>query len=361
MSEEKPKKKHKVRRRILIVLATIVALVVVGFAVFIITSPSLSVMFNINLEEKLEHVSFNIEDGEGATPSDDYSTVYFTSDISPEGIEAIYRALGREATGNVAVKLSTGEAGNDYHLDPNLIKDLVHEVNGTIVECNTAYPGQRNNTAMHMQVAEDHGFTAIADVNIMDDKGSMSIPVVGGTHLTEDIVGIDLQNYDFIMVLSHFKGHPQGGFGGALKNISIGIATPEGKALIHTAGANTSSIFTFGISQNAFIESMAEAAKAVSDYENNGENMLYISVMNNLSVDCDCIASPAAPDMSDIGILASLNPVALDQACVDLIYKAHDGHSVIDRMESRNGIQILKHAEEIGLGNRAYELVSIDD
>lgn len=225
------------------------------------------------------------------------------------------------------------------------------------MECNTAYGGSRANTAMHRQVAEDHGFTAIADVDIMDENGSMSIPVTGGKNLTEDLVGANLANYDSMMVLSHFKGHAMGGFGGAVKNISIGVGSAEGKLLIHSGGKSRSS--WGGGSQDAFLESMAEAASAVIDYMGE-ENMLYINVMNNLSVDCDCDSNPAEPDMHDIGILASLDPVALDQACVDLVYAAPDGDSLIERMESRNGIHTLEHAELIGAGSRSYELISVD-
>lgn len=237
------------------------------------------------------------------------------------------------------------------------------------MECNTAYGGARANTAMHMQVAQDHGFTSIADVDIMDANGSINIPVTGGTHLKEDLVGKDLANYDFVMVLSHFKGHTMGGFGGALKNVAIGIASSEGKNIVHTAGETHESWMPFdgfrfmansGADHNNFLESMAEAAKAVSDYEGNGSKMLYISVMNNLSVDCDCVSNPAVPTMKNIGILASTDPVALDQACVDLVYAVPDGADLIERMESRNGTLILKHAEDIGLGSRTYNLVSID-
>lgn len=289
---------------------------------------------------------------EGKAPA-----VYVTTDISPEGMKKVYDALGRNLNGNVAVKLSTGEAGGSYYLSPDLIKDLVQSVNGTIVECNTAYGGSRSSTAMHRQVAEDHGFTAIAKVDIMDENGSMSIPATGGKNLTEDLVGENLKNYDSIMVLSHFKGHSMGGFGGAIKNISIGIGSADGKRLIHSAGRSRSS--WGGGTQDQFLESMAEAAGAVIDYMGE-ENMLYISVMNNLSVDCDCDSNPAEPDMHDIGILASLDPVALDQACVDLVYTAPDGDSLIQRIESRNGIHTLEHAQSIGVGSRSYELISVD-
>ncbi len=287
------------------------------------------------------------------------STVYFTKDISPAGLMAVYNALGRTASGRVGVKLSTGEAGNTHYLSPDLIKELVQKVNGTIIEGNTAYGGSRSRTAMHMQVAEDHGFTKIASVDILDSEGEISLPVSGGKHLTQDVVGSHFGNYDFVLVLTHFKGHAMGGFGGALKNISIGIASPRGKVIIHTAGTKESGSIWYD-KQDDFLESMAEAAKAVSDSLGNGRRIMYISVMNHLSVDCDCDGSPAAPDMHDIGILGSLDPVALDQACVDLVYKAPDGQSLIKRMESRHGIHTVEHAEAIGLGSRTYELVNLD-
>ena len=285
--------------------------------------------------------------------------VFFTKNITPSGLMAIYEKLGRQASGKVAVKLSTGEAGNTHYLSPNLIKELVQKVNGTIVECNTAYGGSRASTAMHRQVAEDHGFTKIAKVDIMDADGEISLPVSNGKHLTKNFVGANLKDYDFVLVLTHFKGHAMGGFGGAIKNISIGIASSHGKVVIHTAGTKDSGSIWYD-DQDAFLESMAEAAKSVSDRFGHGERMLYISVMNHLSVDCDCDGNPSAPDMHDIGILGSFDPVALDQACVDLVYKALDGQSLIRRMESRNGIHTLEHAEAIGLGSRTYELVSID-
>jgi uncharacterized protein len=295
-------------------------------------------------------------------PAPPASTVYFTKKIAAEAMIALYTAMGRELPGRVGVKLSTGEAGDTYYLSPNLIKDLVRKVNGTIVECNTLYPGQRSGTAMHMQVAKDHGFTAIANVDIMDADGSISLAVAKGSHLKEDIVGSHLANYDSILVLSHFKGHAMGGFGGALKNISIGIATPSGKMSIHTAGAHKGGAFglAFMADQNAFVESMAEAASAVADKF--GKNIVYISVMNNLSVDCDCSSNPAKPEIHDIGMLASTDPVALDRACVDLIYKADpkESASLWQRMESRNGVIILHHGEAIGMGTENYKLVSID-
>ncbi|MDR0456077.1 MAG: DUF362 domain-containing protein [Treponema sp.] len=282
--------------------------------------------------------------------------VFMTSSINPAGLMAVYNALGLKANGKVAVKISTGEPGNTHYLAPALIKGLVETVNGTIVECNTAYGGKRANTAAHYQVAKDHGFTAIAPVVILDEKADIGIPVSGGKHLKQDIVGERFKEFNFHIVLSHFKGHQMGGYGGALKNMSIGYASSAGKAWIHTAGKSKTSMR--GGDQNAFLESMAEAAKAVAD-ANRGK-ILYISVMNHLSVDCDCNGNPAAPTMADIGILGSLDPVALDQACVDLVYAAKDGKDLVERIESRNGLLTINHAEKIGLGSKAYQLVRID-
>lgn len=286
------------------------------------------------------------------------STVYMTSDISPEGLLAVYEALGRKATGKVAVKLSTGEPGGHNFLQPSLIKDLVQRVNGTIVECNTAYGGGRSNTAAHLQAAEDHGFTAIAEVDIMDAEGETRLPVEGGRHIDYDIVGSHYTDYDFTVVLSHFKGHAMAGFGGAIKNISIGIASANGKRWIHSGGTSTTS--WGNPSQEDFLETMAEAAKAVADHC--GDNILYINVANNLSVDCDCDSSPADPQMSDIGILASLDPVALDKACTDLVRSSDDHGKIhlIERIDSRQGMHTLDYAEQIGLGSQQYELVRLD-
>lgn len=286
-------------------------------------------------------------------------TVYFTHDLSSDGLQAIYAALGREAAGsNVAVKISTGENGSNY-LRAELIGSFVQKVGGTIVENNTAYGGQRASTAMHYQLAEDHGYTAIAKVDILDENGSMTLPVLGGTRLTENYVGANTANYDFLVVLSHFKGHAMGGFGGAIKNLSIGCASAEGKAWIHSGGTSMNNMW--GGEQDAFLEAMAEAASSVVSYFGEGERCIYINVMNRLSVDCDCDGNPAKPDMHDIGILASLDPVALDQACVDLVYAAPDGTSLIKRIESRNGSHTLEHAQAIGFGSRVYTLVGIDD
>jgi len=291
---------------------------------------------------------------EPAAPAQTRSKVYFTADISPAGLMAVYKALGQQPGGKVAVKISTGEPPNSNYLRPALIKDLVQSVKGTIVESNTAYGGKRANTAAHKQTAKDHGFTDIAAVDILDEDGSLSLPVRGGTRLRENFVGAHFSNYNYYVVLSHFKGHGMGGFGGAIKNISIGIASAEGKAWIHTAGKSKSG---FSGDHDAFLDSMAEAGKSVVDRLNG--KILYINVMNRLSVDCDCNGNPSAPDMHDIGILSSLDPVALDQACVDLVYAAPDGKSLIQRIESRNGVRTIDHAAEIGLGSKTYELVKL--
>lgn len=287
------------------------------------------------------------------------SVVYFTSDITPEGLMKVYEQLNWTPEGKVAVKLSTGEPPASNYLEPELIKDLVQFVNGTIVECNTAYDGSRAETAMHRQVAEDHGFTAIAEVDIMDADGSMSIPVEGGVRLTENLVGAHFADYDSYLVLSHFKGHAMAGFGGAIKNISIGLGSREGKSLIHTSGESNTS--PWGGDQIGFTESMAEAGKSVSDYLGNGERIVYVNVLNNISIDCDCDGNPAEPDIHDIGIVASTDPVAIDQACIDLAFAAEGSESLQNRVNEREGLHTLEHAETIGLGSRIYELVSIDD
>ena len=302
------------------------------------------------------------ETGTGATEnaptSDDAaaSVVYMTTDITPESLKAVYEALNWQPSGKVAVKLSTGEPPASNYLRPELIAGVVKAVDGTIVECNTAYGGSRAQTAMHYQVAEDHGFTAIADFQILDENGSMSLPVVGGNRLSENFVGAAFADYDSYLILSHFKGHAMAGFGGAIKNISIGLGSSEGKNWIHTGGQSRTS--WIGGDQDAFLEAMGEAGKAVVEALDG--QIVYVNVMNRLSVDCDCDGNPAEPDIHDIGILASADPVALDQACVDLIYAAEGNDSLVRRIESRNGLHTLEHAEEIGLGSRAYELVSMN-
>ena len=284
------------------------------------------------------------------------SIVYMTTEITPEGLMAVYEALEWIPNGNVAVKLSTGEPPASNYLRPELIADVVSAVDGTIVECNTAYGGSRSETDMHYQVAEDHGFTEIAGFQILDENGSMSLPVTGGTRLTENFVGAAFGDYDSYLILSHFKGHAMAGFGGAIKNISIGLGSSEGKCWIHSGGKSMTS--PWGGEQDAFLESMGEAGKAVVEALKG--QIVYINVMNRLSVDCDCSGNPAEPDIHDIGILASTDPVALDQACIDLVYEAEGNASLVSRIESRNGLHTLEYAEQIGLGSRGYELVRVD-
>lgn len=290
------------------------------------------------------------------------SVVYFTRDISPAGLMRVYEALGHKAEGRVAIKISTGEPGGHNYLKPELIGDLVRTTGGTIVECNTAYGGRRSSTEEHMKAAEEHGFTAIARVDIMDAEGDMRIPVRDTTHIKYDLVGSHLADYDFMINLAHFKGHAMGGFGGVLKNQSIGVASAAGKAYIHTAGktADVAQLWQNIAEQDAFLESMAAAAQGVADVF--GDRIIYINVLNNLSVDCDCDSSPEDPRMSDIGIMASLDPVALDQASVDMVYASpEEGKShLIERMESRHGIHTVEHAAKIGLGSREYRLVDLD-
>lgn len=293
------------------------------------------------------------------------SKVYVTRDISPESLIKIYEALGRKAKGRVAVKVSTGEAGNPNYLQPSLIGPLVKKVKGTIVECNTAYGGRRSSAEEHMRVAEEHGFTKIAKVDIMDAKGEFRIPVRDTTNIKYDLVGTGLKDYDFMINLAHFKGHPMGGLGGVIKNQSIGVASANGKAYIHTAGYQdkVEGMWAHTKNQDGFLESMAAAAQAVADYF--GDKILYISVMNNMSVDCDCVSKPEAPALKDYGILASLDPVALDQACVDIIFnmtasEGNDNAPLKERISSRHGTHTIEHAEKIGLGSRKYRLISID-
>jgi len=281
--------------------------------------------------------------------------VYITRDISPKGLDLVYKALGRVPHGKVAVKVSTGEPGNTHYLKAALVGEFVKGIQGDIVECNTAYGGDRSVTEDHYKVAEDHGFTSFAKVVILDEDGEIALPVTDGKHLKEDLVGARFKDYDFHVILSHFKGHLMGGFGGALKNMSIGYASPSGKLTIHGAGDEE---LGFGGDQDEFLESMAEAASAVIDAAGK-ENFLYINIMNYLSVDCDCDGNPAPPDMEDIGILASLDPVAVDQACVDLIFSATDGQSVVERIESRHGQVTLRRAAEMNLGSREYTLEEI--
>ena len=285
------------------------------------------------------------------------AAVYFISDISPESLVKAYQALNVELPGKVGVKLSTGESERSNYLRPALIGDLVQLLDGTIVECNTAYGGSRASTAMHLQLAQDHGFTEIADVDILDAEDSMELSIEGGNRLNVDYVGSHFANYDAFLVLSHFKGHAMAGFGGAIKNISIGFGSSMGKVWIHSGGTRTSG--SIWGDQDPFLESMADAAKAVDTAM--GDNIVYISVLNRLSVDCDCDGNPDEPDMHDIGILASTDPLAIDQAAIDLVYAMPDSGSLVERIESRNGLHTLDAAEAVGLGSRTYNLVNLDD
>ncbi len=307
--------------------------------------------------EKSEESSAGNETAEGDVTAD-APVVYFTSDITAEGLVKIYETLGWTPEGKVAVKISTGEPPASNYLRPELIGDLVKEVDGTIVECNTAYGGSRSSSAMHKQVAEDHGFTKIADFDLMDEEGEVEWPMTGGTRLDKIIVGSHAENYTDWVILSHFKGHAMAGFGGAIKNVGIGISSPSGKVYVHTAGTKTSGSIWYN-DQDAWLEALAEMVSGFSSHVGS-EHIIYINVMNRLSVDCDCDGHPAEPDIHDIGILASLDPVALDQACVDLIYQAEGNASLVRRMESLHAVHTLEHAEEIGLGSRTYELVNID-
>ena len=289
--------------------------------------------------------------------------VYFTKEITPESLIRIYQALGVELKGKVGVKISTGEPGGHNYLHPELIGDLVRQLDGTIIECCTAYGGRRQDPKKHWKAIRDHGFEAMAPCDIMDEFGDMDIPVEDGFHLDRDIVGEHFSRYDSVLVLSHFKGHAMGGFGGALKNISIGIASTRGKANIHTAGVTTeaSKLFRNLPAQDHFLESMADACKAVIRYKGE-ENMVYINVANRLSVDCDCDSHPAEPEMADLGIFASTDPVAVDQACYDAVLRSPDPgkKALIERMNSRHGIHTVEAAAQHGLGSQEYEICSLD-
>ena len=289
------------------------------------------------------------------TDDSDAPIVYYIADISPESLVRIYGVLGISLPGKVGVKMSTGESTRSNYLRPELIADLIHQVNGTIVECNTAYGGSRASTAMHRQQARDNGLTDVAELDILDEEGSMELPIAGGQRIQVDYVGSHFANYDSFLVLTHFKGHAMAGFGGAIKNISIGFGSSMGKVWIHSGGTRQSG--SIWGEQDPFLEAMADAAKGVNDYM--GENILYISVLNRLSVDCDCDGSPAEPDMHDIGILASTDPLAIDQAALDLVYAMPDSASLVRRIESRNGLHTMEAGEQIGLGSRHYQLMVV--
>jgi len=291
-------------------------------------------------------------------------TVYFTKEITAESLVKIYEALGVTPTGKVAVKISTGESEKTGYLRPDFIKPLVDKVDGTIVECNTAYGGARSTTRNHRRAIKERGFTeenGFKTVDIMDEEGNLEIPVQDNKHLAYDIVGTHLANYDWMINLAHFKGHAMGGFGGVLKNQSIGVASKAGKLYIHSAGESTTS--WGNPAQDDFLESMAAAAQAVHNYLKG--QILYINVMNKLSVDCDCDGSPSKPKMNDVGILASLDPVALDKACLDIIfnYDSKSGDDASDlqkRINSLHGTHIVEYAEQIGLGTTSYKLIDLD-
>ena len=284
--------------------------------------------------------------------------VYFTADISPEGLQAVYDALNWQPGGKLAVKVSTGEPPASNYLRAELIGPLVQSLDGTIVECNTAYGGSRASSAMHRQVAEDHGFTSFAPFDLMDEEGEVQWPVTGGQRLAYAIVGSHAENYSDWLILSHYKGHAMAGFGGAIKHVAIGMSSPSGKVYVHSAGTRSSGSIMHD-DQDAWLEAMAEMVTAVRDHVGE-EHIVYINVMNRLSVDCDCDGHPAEPDIHDIGILASTDPVALDQACYDLVSRAEGNASLLRRIESQNGLHTLEYAEQIGLGSRSYTLVDLD-
>ena len=281
------------------------------------------------------------------------SKVYFTREISSEKLLEIYKKLGVELKGKVAVKVHSGEKGNQNYLKPLFYKDIIDYVKGTVVECNTAYDGARNTSEKHLKLLEEHEWSKYYNVDLLDKDAELELPVKEGKHLKVNYVGKNIENYDSMLVLSHFKGHPMGGFGGSLKNLSIGLASSYGKANIHGAG-NPEDIWTSD--HDSFLESMAEADKTIMDYE---KNIVFINVMANMSVDCDCCAVAEDPCMKDIGILASIDPVALDQACIDLVYNSRDPgkNHLIERIESRNGIHTIEEAEKLKVGTRNYELI----
>ena len=290
------------------------------------------------------------------------SKVYFCKEITPENVVKIYETLGVQLPGKVAVKLHSGEKGNQNYIKPEFVKAIVEKVDGTVVECNTAYEGARNTTEKHKKLMEEHGWGKYFDIDIMDSEGPDKIlEIPNGRVIKRDYVGKNIDNYDSMLVLSHFKGHPMGGYGGALKQLSIGVASGHGKSYIHCVG-NENGTFEemFQVDQNKFLEAMADSASAVAKYFKN--NIVYINIMCNLSVDCDCCAVAEDPCMKDIGILASLDPIAIDQACIDLIYNSKDTgrDHFVERVESKNGIHTIEAAAELGFGTREYELINIE-
>ena len=291
------------------------------------------------------------------------SKVYFSSKITPEKVLELYASLGKTLTGKVAAKVHSGEEGNQNFLRPVFWKPIIDSVGATVVECNTAYDGARNETKKHKKLLIDHGWDDLYDIDLMDGDGpDLSLPIPDGKAIKENLVGKNIVNYDSMLVLSHFKGHPMGGFGGALKQLSIGCASSRGKCIIHSGGKTDDQniIWENTADQDVFLESMAEAASTITKMF--GENIAYINIMCNLSVDCDCCAVAEDPCMKDIGILASCDPVAIDQACIDLIYSSKDPgrDHMVERIETRHGIHTIERAAELGLGSREYELIKID-
>ena len=291
------------------------------------------------------------------------SKVYFIKEITSENIIKIYNALGKKLEGNVAVKLHSGEKGNRNYLKPEFVKDIVEYVNGTVVECNTAYEGARNTTEKHRKLIEEHGWEKYFPFDLMDALGpDLELDVPNGKVLKKNYVGKNLANYDSMLVLSHFKGHAMGGYGGALKQLSIGCASSKGKTLIHTAGVtdNQYELFNNLPEQDKFLEAMADAASSVVNYFNG--NIVYINIMKNISIDCDCDGNASLPCMNDIGILASIDPVAVDQACLDLVYTSNDlgKEKLIKRIESLHGIHTIEAASELEIGSRDYDLIVVE-
>lgn len=294
--------------------------------------------------------------------------VYFTKEITPESLVKIYEALGVPAQGKVAVKISTGESKDSYNLSPELIKDLVQKVNGTLVESNTAYAGNRNTTEAHLKAIAERGYNEMAEVDILDADGDINIPVVDTTWIHYDIVGSHLPNYDYMINLAHFKGHQMGGFGGVLKNASIGVASSKGKTYIHSAGRiqDVEHIWEYVDNQDGFLEAMAAAAQGVHNYfKQPGKDIVYIDVMNNMSIDCDCNGHPQVPLLKDMGIMASTDPVALDKAAIDMVFQhesveGDDAAPLIERVKQMHGTHIIEHSEKIGLGTTNYELIEIE-
>ena len=290
--------------------------------------------------------------------------VYFIKEITPENIIKAYEMVGKKLTGNVAVKMHSGEKGNKNYLKPEFVKDMINYVNGTVVECNTAYPGARNSTEKHRELIKEHEWEKYFPFDLLDAKGpDMKLDIPNGKVLKENYVGKNLVNYDSLLVLSHFKGHAMGGYGGALKQLSIGCASSAGKTLIHTAGkvSNQNEMFNNLPEQDKFLESMADAASSVVNYFKG--NAVYINIMKNISIDCDCDGNASAPCMKDIGILASLDPIAIDQACLDLVYNSKDPgkEKLINRIESLHGVHTIEASEELGFGTREYELINVQE